>query len=83
MYAYELHQYRSAELIRRADEQRLALEAARARRAARHETTRRTAARPSDPTRREVIPESEPSRHTTAPESEPARPRRLGFFRTT
>ncbi|OWA10550.1 hypothetical protein B9W62_11545 [Streptomyces sp. CS113] len=38
MYEYEIQQYRSAELIRRADEARLAREAVRARRAARRET---------------------------------------------
>ncbi|MFC7938923.1 hypothetical protein ACFU2J_22245 [Streptomyces sp. NPDC057387] len=35
MYEYEIQQYRSAELIRRADEARLAREVVRARRAAR------------------------------------------------
>ncbi|MER7962921.1 hypothetical protein [Streptomyces ardesiacus] len=35
MFAYEVQQYRSAELIRRADEARLAREVLRARRAAR------------------------------------------------
>ncbi|PPS86193.1 hypothetical protein [Streptomyces sp. MH60] len=35
MYEYEIQRYRSAELIRRADEARLAREAVRARRAAR------------------------------------------------
>lgn len=37
MYEYEIQQYRSAELIRRADEARLAREAVRARRAARRQ----------------------------------------------
>ncbi|KPC72241.1 hypothetical protein ACWDF1_15455 [Streptomyces coelicoflavus] len=37
MYEFEIQQYRSAELIRRADEARLAREAVRARRAARRE----------------------------------------------
>ncbi|MEU9521154.1 MULTISPECIES: hypothetical protein [unclassified Streptomyces] len=37
MYEYEIQQYHSAELIRRADEARLAREVIRARRAARRE----------------------------------------------
>ncbi|MFJ6693767.1 hypothetical protein [Streptomyces sp. NPDC091294] len=37
MYEYEIQQFRSAELIRRADEARLAREAVRARRAARRQ----------------------------------------------
>ncbi|MET9356525.1 hypothetical protein ABZY14_26580 [Streptomyces sp. NPDC006617] len=37
MYEYEFQQYRSAELIRRADEARLAREVLRARRAARRQ----------------------------------------------
>jgi hypothetical protein len=37
MFEYELQQMRSSELIRRADHARLVREAARARRAARHE----------------------------------------------
>ncbi|MFE0415401.1 hypothetical protein [Streptomyces tendae] len=37
MYEFEIQQYRSAELIRRADEARLAREAVRARRAARRQ----------------------------------------------
>ncbi|MFJ6073025.1 hypothetical protein ACIQFU_19610 [Streptomyces sp. NPDC093065] len=37
MYEYQLQQYRSAELIRRADQARLAREVLRARRAARRE----------------------------------------------
>lgn len=37
MYEYEIQQLRSAELIRRADEARLAREAVRARRAARRD----------------------------------------------
>ncbi|MET7480297.1 hypothetical protein ABZT17_38970 [Streptomyces sp. NPDC005648] len=37
MYEFEISQIRSAELIRRADEERLAREAARTRRAARRE----------------------------------------------
>jgi hypothetical protein len=38
MYEYELHQMRSAELIRRAQDERLAREVVRARRAARRKT---------------------------------------------
>jgi hypothetical protein len=43
MYEYELQKFRSAELIRRAEQERLAREAVRARRAARREAARRTA----------------------------------------
>ncbi|MGW0333016.1 hypothetical protein ACWD0J_14300 [Streptomyces sp. NPDC003011] len=43
MYEYELQRLRSAELIRRADHERLAREAARVRRAARREAARSTA----------------------------------------
>ncbi|GAB2875596.1 hypothetical protein GCM10027074_49380 [Streptomyces deserti] len=42
MYAYEFQQSRSADLIRRAEHQRLVREAVRARRAARREAARRT-----------------------------------------
>ncbi|MGW2820758.1 hypothetical protein ACWC24_07080 [Streptomyces sp. NPDC001443] len=41
MYEYELQQIRSAELIRRADEERLARAAVRGRRAARREAEQR------------------------------------------
>jgi hypothetical protein len=40
MYEYEISQFRSAELIRRAEHKRLAREAVRARRAARREAAR-------------------------------------------
>ncbi|MEU9589741.1 hypothetical protein ACGF7W_37275 [Streptomyces sp. NPDC048219] len=43
MYEYEIQQLRAAELIRRADEARLAREAARARRAARRDARHDTA----------------------------------------
>jgi hypothetical protein len=43
MYEYEIVQLRSAELIRRADNERLAREAVRGRRAARREAERRAA----------------------------------------
>ncbi|MDL5203946.1 hypothetical protein [Streptomyces sp. ALI-76-A] len=43
MYEFELQQLRSAELIRRADQERLAREATRLRRAARREAARSTA----------------------------------------
>ncbi|MBC9723482.1 hypothetical protein [Streptomyces sp. TRM68367] len=42
MYEYELHQYRSADLLRRADHQRLVREALRARRTARRKATHGT-----------------------------------------
>ncbi|MFI6036320.1 hypothetical protein ACIBBD_19545 [Streptomyces sp. NPDC051315] len=41
MHAYELQQFRSAELIRRAEDERLAREVARGRRAARREAAER------------------------------------------
>lgn len=47
MYEYEISQLRSAELIRRAESERLAREAARRRRAARREAARHTAERES------------------------------------
>ncbi|MET7454916.1 hypothetical protein ABZT03_24070 [Streptomyces sp. NPDC005574] len=43
MYEYELQQLRSAELIRRAEDERLAREVVRGRRAARREAARRAA----------------------------------------
>ncbi|MEV0174080.1 hypothetical protein AB0I00_23540 [Streptomyces sp. NPDC050803] len=43
MFEYELHHLRSAELIRAAQDERLAREAVRSRRAARRETARRAA----------------------------------------
>ncbi|MDQ1048787.1 hypothetical protein ACF1G3_39650 [Streptomyces rochei] len=43
MYEYEISQLRSAELIRRAEQERLAREALRGRRAARREAARRAA----------------------------------------
>ncbi|GAA5212386.1 hypothetical protein LV779_01620 [Streptomyces thinghirensis] len=43
MFEYEIQQTRSAELIRRADQARLAREAVRARRAARRDAARNTA----------------------------------------
>ncbi|MFI5674704.1 hypothetical protein [Streptomyces cellulosae] len=43
MYEYELQQLRSADLIRRADQERLARQAARGNRAARREAARRQA----------------------------------------
>ncbi|MEW2250847.1 MULTISPECIES: hypothetical protein [unclassified Streptomyces] len=43
MYEYDIQQARAAELIRRADQERLAREAALARRAARREAAARTA----------------------------------------
>ncbi|WP_405589390.1 hypothetical protein [Streptomyces sp. NBC_01092] len=43
MYGYELHHIRSAELIRRAEHQRLVREAIRGRRAARREAAERSA----------------------------------------
>ncbi|AQS67404.1 hypothetical protein [Streptomyces pactum] len=43
MFEYEIQQTRTAELIRRADEERLAREAVRARRAARREAAKGTA----------------------------------------
>ncbi|MFF9163398.1 hypothetical protein ACF081_24545 [Streptomyces longwoodensis] len=48
MYELELQQLRSAELIRQADQERLAREAVRGRRAARREAAGRTAAREGD-----------------------------------
>ncbi|GAA4076569.1 hypothetical protein GCM10022233_64210 [Streptomyces shaanxiensis] len=42
MYEYELHHLRAAELIRRAEQERLAREAARVRRAARREAAERS-----------------------------------------
>ncbi|MFF0596454.1 hypothetical protein [Streptomyces antibioticus] len=67
MYEYELHQIRSAELLRRAADERLAREAVRGRRAARREAAERAAHdRPS------ANPESEPHTH---------RPRRPRFPR--
>ncbi|WP_405619488.1 hypothetical protein [Streptomyces sp. NBC_00076] len=47
MYEYEIHQFRSAELIRRAEQDRLARRAVLGKRAARREAARRTAE--SDP----------------------------------
>ncbi|MCF1595631.1 hypothetical protein [Streptomyces muensis] len=43
MHGYELHHLRSADLIRRAEHERLAREALRLRRAARRETAERSA----------------------------------------
>ncbi|GCB45826.1 hypothetical protein [Streptomyces sp. NL15-2K] len=43
MYEYELSQFRSADLIRRAEQARLAREAVRGRRAARREAARHAA----------------------------------------
>ncbi|MGI5378396.1 hypothetical protein ACQEV2_29930 [Streptomyces sp. CA-251387] len=43
MYDYEFHHLRSADLIRRAEHERLVREALRARRAARREATERSA----------------------------------------
>ncbi len=54
MYEYEIHQARSAELLRRAADERLAREALRGRRAARREAERAARAGP---------PESEPHTH--------------------
>ncbi|MCX4742906.1 hypothetical protein [Streptomyces antibioticus] len=67
MYEYELHQIRSAELLRRAADERLAREAVRGRRAARREAAERAAH----------------DRSTTNPETEPHthRPRRPRFPR--
>ncbi|WP_327318046.1 hypothetical protein [Streptomyces sp. NBC_01235] len=48
MYEYELQQARSAELLRRAEHERLAREAVRGRRAARREAAERTTAQRSD-----------------------------------
>ncbi|KUN34985.1 hypothetical protein AQJ30_26255 [Streptomyces longwoodensis] len=48
MYELELQQLRSAELIRQADQERLAREVVRGRRAARREAAGRTAAREGD-----------------------------------
>ncbi|OQD56586.1 hypothetical protein BM536_010460 [Streptomyces phaeoluteigriseus] len=56
MYEYEIHQARSAELLRRAADERLAREALRGRRAARRE---------AEPAARAETPESE--RHTHRP----------------
>ncbi|GGW46800.1 MULTISPECIES: hypothetical protein [Streptomyces] len=54
MYEYEIHQARSAELLRRAADERLAREALRGRRAARREAERAASAE---------TPESEPHTH--------------------
>ncbi|MDC0771153.1 hypothetical protein [Streptomyces sp. HD] len=43
MYEYEIHHFRSTELIRKAEHERLAREALRLRRAARREATERSA----------------------------------------
>ncbi|WP_282700934.1 hypothetical protein [Streptomyces sp. CC219B] len=43
MFAYEIHHFRSADLIREAQHERLAREALRGRRAARREAARRAA----------------------------------------
>ncbi|MFH0521321.1 hypothetical protein ACHBTE_29600 [Streptomyces sp. M41] len=43
MYDFELHHIRSAEMIRRAEQERLVREAVRVRRAARREAARRSA----------------------------------------
>ncbi|MCX4996082.1 hypothetical protein OG739_25610 [Streptomyces longwoodensis] len=48
MYEFELQQLRSADLIRQAEQDRLAREAVRGRRAARREAAGRTAAREGD-----------------------------------
>ncbi|MEU8653819.1 hypothetical protein [Streptomyces sp. NPDC048737] len=61
VYEYEIQQARSAELLRRAAEERLAREAVRGRRAARREAAERAA--------RTAAPESEPHTHR------PRRPR--------
>ncbi|WP_333737484.1 hypothetical protein [Streptomyces sp. IBSBF 2806] len=66
MYEYELHQARSAELRRRAADERLAHEAARHARAARREAASRTAQRSDG--------DAESESHTR-------RPRRFGFPR--
>ncbi|MFF3940013.1 hypothetical protein [Streptomyces phaeofaciens] len=73
MYEYEVHQARSAELLRRAEHERLAREAVRGRRAARREATERAALRESSGDSTRESAESEP--HTR-------RPRRLRFPRT-
>ncbi|MGX1272516.1 hypothetical protein [Streptomyces phaeoluteigriseus] len=54
MYEYEMHQARSAELLRRAADERLAREALRGRRAARREAERAA---------RAETPEKEPHTH--------------------
>ncbi|WP_155058260.1 hypothetical protein [Streptomyces blattellae] len=51
MYDYEMLQLRSADLIRQAEQERLAREVVRARRAARREAARRTAEPDSHPHR--------------------------------
>ncbi|KAF2777385.1 hypothetical protein ACFWQ6_14595 [Streptomyces coelicoflavus] len=56
MYEYEIQQYRSAELIRRADEARLAREVVRARRAARREARHGAAEAESHTPRRQRRP---------------------------
>ncbi len=43
MYEYEFHNFRSADLIRQAEHERLVREAVRVRRAARRETAKRSA----------------------------------------
>ena len=43
MYEYEISRYRSADLSRQAEQERLAREVVRVRRAARHEATRHAA----------------------------------------
>ncbi|MDX3242879.1 MULTISPECIES: hypothetical protein [unclassified Streptomyces] len=48
MYEHELHQFRSAELLRRAAHERLAREAVRGRRAARREAAERAAVERSE-----------------------------------
>ncbi|GGS13775.1 hypothetical protein GCM10010269_61310 [Streptomyces humidus] len=68
MYEFELHQARSAELRRRAANERLALEAARVARAARREAAARAAER---------------SDGDAGSESDTRRPRRFGFPRPT
>ncbi|MBN0046149.1 hypothetical protein JS756_18965 [Streptomyces actuosus] len=45
MYEYEIQKFRAAELIRRADQERLAREAVRVRRAARREAAQRSVER--------------------------------------
>ncbi|MFJ7074594.1 hypothetical protein [Streptomyces sp. NPDC098781] len=49
MHDYELHHVRSAELIRKAEHERLVREAVRVRRAARREAAKRTAESAAEP----------------------------------
>lgn len=76
MYEYELQQARTADLLRRAEHERLAQEAVRGRRAARREAAGRArAANAADDTRRSAGESVESEPHTR-------RPRRFRFPRT-